>query len=208
MALFNLNKYKTILIDFDGVIANTNIIKGSNIFNAAQTFVCLEDAENFRKYFTANNGVPRELKASEFFKNPELEDKVLALYNKLNTNLLNAELAPGLVDFLKKTNDLDLVVLSGGDFNEVTSYLSFHKLLEFFSSVLCGPKTKNENLNSLNLNNQALFIGDSLHDYEVAVHNNLDFIFMYGWSQDEYINNTISKDLTMIRDFVELMEKL
>lgn len=210
MTKFDFTNFRSILIDFDGVIANTNLLKEENIYRAASNFVDHKAADSFKKYFVARNGLPRELKTHLYFNDVVLEKKILASYRKFNRNLLLAELAPGIENFLEKFKTYYLVVLSGGDFKEVLSYLQHHQILHFFSDVLCGPKTKDENLKSISILNHraAVFIGDSIHDYEVALRNKLEFIYMFGWSQDQNITNSLGADVISVCDFNDFVEMI
>ena len=85
--------------------------------------------------------------------------------------------------------------------NNQCSYIHY-PLLRFFQKrglshyfdVIAGcPRTKVEILKDINIQQPAIFVGDSKYDYESAIAMNLDFLFLYqftefqGWR--EYFRN-------------------
>jgi phosphoglycolate phosphatase-like HAD superfamily hydrolase len=184
-----MSKYKHIYLDFDGVVCDTNELKKRNIFLATSRFVNSKEALAFTDYFTKNNGLPREKKIFNYFHEHELGKKILDLYNILNKNLIEAFLIEGLVDFLNENKRVPMSILSGGDRTEISEYLKEKSIIAFFDNIFCGPNTKEENLLSTQISRPALFIGDSAHDYEVAKKFKLDFIFLYGSSQETQWNH-------------------
>ena len=77
------------------------------------------------------------------------------------------------------------MVLSGGDFTEIKDFLKLHGLDTYFSAILAGPLTKGEHLGRITIERPAVFIGDSIHDFEVSEDFGLDFIFMSGYTRVE-----------------------
>jgi len=198
----NKPQYNNIFVDFDGVISNSNELKKQNILKAATTYLSVSQTKDFVSYFTSNNGIPREKKIYSYIKDVKIADKILIDYNKLNVSLLNAPLINGVEEFLKKNTQTKIIVLSGGDLEEISKYLAFHLIDIFFTDILCGPKTKEDNIKNYNLSYPALFIGDSLHDYEIAQKFNFDFVFMFGATQEAEWQNHIFKNTLFIKDFI------
>lgn len=196
-----LDQFDTIFFDFDGVVCDSNLIKRDNIKRACIACgVSAKKSDEFVSYFTSRNGVPRERKTKLFFKDYALSNRILKAYAENNTNLLKAPLLPGLIPFLKKTTNKRCLVLSGGNFKEITNYLKKYNLYTFFEQILCGPASKEENLNQLGDYGNAFFIADSSHDYEVARSFNLPFVFMFAatqmsdWKTREFVNTLVTKD--------------
>lgn len=183
----DFTNYKTVIFDFDGVIVDSNEIKKQAITTAAKAHSNSDYAENFVEYFICNNGIPREIKINKFYPNSLTSQSILADYNKaLEQSISTMALTEGFADFivaLKRQANPQCYVLSGGTQSEVRRIIDYHKLGALFVEIYGGPLTKNENIQKIPLNEKTLFIGDSIVDYEVAVQNNIDFAFMYGYSQ-------------------------
>ena len=98
---------KNIFIDFDGVICDSNEIKKGNIEAAAALYVDKKTARTFREYFIANNGLPRDLKTKEFFK----EDVVNLLGGASSIlNSFREEVEERIKDRVEKViNKLDII---------------------------------------------------------------------------------------------------
>lgn len=193
-----------IFIDFDGVIADTNNIKKTNISSAYYNITGNYNKE-FVKYFTENNGIPRELKLKKFINNDILEHKILHEYSALNDSLLNANINQGLISYLKKNRNKDVFILSGGDYKEIELFLIKKNINKYFNKILCGPKTKDENLKSIEITENDLFIGDSKHDYSVAKNNCLKFIFMTNYTQEKSPFEFLDKSVLIVKNFEELI---
>lgn len=181
--MLNNNNFNQIFLDFDGVICDSNSLKAENIFKASSIFTDENNAKKFTEFFIKNNGIPREYKTIQYFRNEILAEKILVEYEKLNENLIDAVLNPGLLEFLEFYDFKEIFILSGGSKYEIKEYLNKKNIVDYFDAIFCGPKTKEQNLKNINIAYPALFIGDSVHDYEVAKKFNLDFIFMYGATQ-------------------------
>lgn len=178
-----MEQYQHILLDFDGVVCDSNSIKSENILLAAKQYTDEDTARKFQTWFTKQTGIPRERKTNSFFKDENISGQILSAYERLNERLINAEIMPGIKDFLSINKNIPFIILSGGNKKEIESYLKKHDLLQFIELILCGPATKEENLKKYPLHGKTLFIGDSLYDFEVAQKFFFDFIFLYGYTQ-------------------------
>ena len=201
----DLVNYNQIFLDFDGVISDSNELKSKNILKASLNYLNPTLAIKFVEYFTSNNGIPREKKVYEYFSDNILANEILLSYNELNKNLINAPIIEGVVDFLYEYRDIPIYILSGGDRSEIEEYLFFNSIQQCFQKVLCGPETKEQNLASIHITTPALFIGDSLHDYEVSKKFNLDFIFLFGASQVENYDKIELPDDKKFDNFTSLI---
>lgn len=201
----NIKKYENVIFDNDGVLLDTNRHKEKNILKVVSRITGRREAEDFVRYFTQNNGIPREIKISKFFS-PTKTENILREYNSLNRGtLVHAETTAGLVSFLAKLHSCKIkaYVLSGGDEAEIIYVLTQKGLLGHFKQVNGGPKTKEENFLDLNLKGPSLFIGDSQVDYSLAKQLGIDFVFMYGYTQflswQDFFKNI--EGVTIIKDF-------
>ncbi len=207
--MIKYNLYDNIVLDFDGVIVDSNHTKQRCIQFASEDICDLKKQDDFVSYFVQNNGVPREYKINIFFKEEDAI-KVLSRYNEcLKNTLYKIEPTKGVREFLDllKFYKKNIHILSGGDGAEVSTLVDKFFQEELFSSIMCGPKTKEENLDEIRLSGKTLFIGDSLKDYEVANKYGFDFIFMYGYTQFEEWNEFFKdKNILMtIKDFSVLV---
>lgn len=203
--MVNFKKYDEIILDFDGVILDSNLIKEKAIQQSSAKHLNTQKCHEFVQYFIGNNGLPREIKIAKYFDEKQSQ-LVLNDYNSiLNEQLEKASFTNSLDLFLNNLNYYNLkpYVLSGGDENEINQLLEKRNYFNKFKKVMGSPKTKYENLDLLSLNGKILYIGDSKIDYEVAHKYNMDFIFMYGYTQfSEWRDFFSDKNILMsIKDF-------
>lgn len=207
--MINLKNYNNIILDFDGVILDSNFIKEKAISEIANKFLDNKRGKEFVNYFISNNGLPREIKIKKYFNDEKMYNEILNQYNSiLNIKLRDARFTTSFEVFLKKLDfyNLSSYILSGGDEKEIISLLENRDLLKIFTGIMGGPLTKYENIDNLKLNGKTLYIGDSKIDYEVADKYNFDFIFMYGYTQfKEWKEFFRDKDILMsLKDFFVL----
>jgi phosphoglycolate phosphatase-like HAD superfamily hydrolase len=198
---------KNIFIDFDGVICDSNEIKKGNIEAAAALYVDKKTARAFREYFIANNGLPRDLKTKEFFKEDMQvpTEKILEEYTKLNVNLLDAPLNTGLIRFLKKNSNDTVYILSGGSREEIEEYLEKQGIRDYFYEILSAPTTKIEHLKNIERRPHDFFIGDSRYDCLAATGSGVNFIFMKGLTQEAPPFKFLSTDDQVVENFIDLL---
>ena len=201
----DIEKYNTFIFDFDGVIIDSNFVKKEAIYKSVINYSDIETSKKFVQYFIDNSGIPREKKIKHFFSESislKIKDKYEEILEKTykNTNLI-----PGVVSFINKLkkNNKDILIISGGDPKEIKSILKIKKIDYYFSHVYGGPLTKEENFKISNSKEPILFFGDSKHDYLVSLTLNLDFIFVYGYTNQinwrEFIDINQCKEI--IKDF-------
>ena len=203
--MIDFKNYHEIILDFDGVILDSNMIKEKAIKESSEKYLDKKKCDEFVQYFISNNGLPREMKITKYFdeKHSQL---VLNDYNSmLNKQLEKASFTKELDSFLDKLNyhNLKPNILSGGDENEINQLLKERNYIDKFEKIMGGPLTKYDNIDNLDLNGKILYIGDSKIDYEVASKYNFDFIFMYGYTQfSEWKDFFKDKNILMsIKDF-------
>lgn len=182
----NFGIYDEIILDFDGVILDSNMIKENAVRKAASLYLDEAGCDEFTDYFVGNNGIPREIKIRKFFPEEASFIKVLDEYNSLLDKLLaEAKYTEGFEGFLNKLAYYGKKphILSGGSREEIAGLLERRGIKDSFKSIMGGPLTKFENLDKAGIKGKVLYIGDSRIDYEVAVKYGFDFIFMYGYTQ-------------------------
>lgn len=207
----DIRAFRNIVFDFDGVIADSNVIKEENIRRSAETFCDQEKLDKFLEYFVGNNGTPREGKVLKFF-DEKTSAAILDRYSKLNVETLNeTDMVNGFMNFLDIVIELDCTryVISGGDQSEVEAVLKYWNIADKFDGIYGGPRTKEEHVSSLNLEGKTMFIGDSQKDFEVAQEFGMDFIFMYGYTQFKNWKNFFEDkhSVHITRDFETLLHQ-
>jgi len=179
-----LSKYKEILFDLDGVLANTNETKRRNILAAAIT-VDPNKAKAFTAFFTANNGITRERKIAIWY-NPTDAQNLLLQYNALNAATLNeCKLLPGAARLLHKlhANDVTVHIFTGGDEQESITLCEATEISRLVAGIHGGPRSKSENVYAGSHQKPAIFFGDSRADYDFAIEHGFNFVFVYGNTQ-------------------------
>ena len=198
-------EYDVYLFDFDGVIFDTNFIKKNAIYSASKEFLHSKKLDKFIDYFLFNSGIPRDIKISKFF-NKKKSEIIKKNYSKiLNGKLIQSKKIPGVVTFLNKikNKNKEIHILSGGNKDEIIKILDKNKMLKYFNQILTSPSDKQSNLDKLDLDKNIIFFGDSYHDYNLALKNNIDFVFVYGFTIQYDWKNLINKNkcLSIIKNF-------
>ena len=187
MKLF-MDKYKTIIMDCDGVILDSNLIKSKAFYQVAIPF----GEDNANKLVTINKkygGVSRYEKIHMFMNDIlQIEDQVLEedLIKQFGyicvDELMKCDFTPGLIKFLERTRDKDVFVVSGGSQNELRNIFNKRRLSKYFEGIYGSPETKKDLVEMLRddilINSPYVFIGDSRGDYDAAESIGADFIFM------------------------------
>lgn len=187
-------KYKTLVFDCDGVILNSNRIKTDAFQFAALPYG--EDAANqLVRHHVRNGGISRYKKFEYFFDaiaNPKQDFGLEVLLNRfaeaVTQGLMECDVADGLAELRERTEHATWTIASGGDRSELNEVFARRGLDHLFDGGIHGsPEPKDEILARLErdgtLQRPALFLGDSVYDYEVARNTSIDFLFLSGWSE-------------------------
>jgi len=215
----NLSKYQTIIFDCDGVILNSNFQKIEAYRNTAIRYGANENqADQLAQHHIKLTGISRYVKFKYFLKEIMGEEILEASMNKLvktlNEEVIkllnNCEIASGLKELKSKTSKVKWMVASGGDQDELR-FLFKEKNIDFYfqDGIFGSPSSKHEIIeNKLKENSflPALFLGDSLYDIQTAQKYNLDFIFVYGWTDfDEWKKICQKNELNYIEKIHDLI---
>lgn len=187
--------YKTFVFDCDGVVLNSNRVKTDAFYQAALPYG-ESAAQALVNYHVQHGGVSRYKKFAYFLENLVTPDKVGpdldALLNRyaseVREGLISCDIAPGLETLRKKTPEARWLIVSGGDQAELREIFSVRGIAELFDGGIFGsPDTKDEilsrELESRNITQPALFLGDSKYDYLAARDASIDFVFLSDWSE-------------------------
>lgn len=192
-------RYTTLVFDCDGVVLDSNKVKTEAFYQATLPYG-KSAAQAMVDYHVANGGVSRYKKFAHFLEQiaphhaeqqgPDLEALLQTYAGYVREGLLSCEVAPGLEALRQKTPNARWLIVSGGDQTELRDVFASRGIAEWFDGGIFGsPDTKDEilarELASGNIQQPALFLGDSKYDYHAASAAGLDFVFLSGWSEVE-----------------------
>jgi len=192
-----IQTYKTIVYDCDGVILNSNVVKTKAYFRTAKSLGATDqEAQALVDYHVKLGGVSRYHKFDyylrEILKKPATKVAIKTLLDEFSRELeevlMTCEVTKGLDGLRAATPNTNWLILSGGDQQEIRNLFEKRNLAHLFDGGLFGsPDNKDEVLArekaNGNIKTPALFIGDSKYDYEAATHAGLDFVFMSDWTE-------------------------
>jgi phosphoglycolate phosphatase-like HAD superfamily hydrolase len=204
----NFSKYKTLIFDCDGVLLDSNFKKSEAYRMAALDYGATDlQADRLVKHHIENTGISRYVKFEYFLKEimcqkflkKNFEFLIKALNKHVLNVLIDCEVAEGLGKLREKTRNQNWMVMSGGDQNEVRNILQEKKIDHYFNYGIYGsPDSKKDIVSQHQKSNKnfnpALFFGDSLYDIKIAKEFDLDFIFMYGWTDYKNWKSTVQKE--------------
>ena len=196
---FNLDNYQTVIFDCDGVVLNSNLIKAKCFYLSVKD---LGDklAKDFINYHKNQGGLSRLKKYDYLIDNilPKykiivkdkklLHKELISKYESLlKSQILKADLSPFLIKLREQNNSVDWIMISGSDQIELREILKKKGIYEFFNLGIYGsPSTKEslikENIIQNKIKFPAIFLGDSKLDYYSAKKYEIDFIFLYEWT--------------------------
>lgn len=191
----NLSKYNNFIFDFDGVICDSNHIKG-------ESFVELFSKSNIKimdyvyNFHLSNLSMPRNEKiailAKTIYKKKISNDDINLLIKKFSNNvrykISKINLNKGFFNLVKKirSKNKKIILSTASPKNEIDRILKEKKIYEFFDYIYGSPDSKHIHFkkiffNSNFSNKNTIFIGDTFKDYEVANKFSVDFYL--------YLNN-------------------
>ena len=215
----NLNKYHTIIFDCDGVILNSNFQKIEAYRNTALTYgASKSQAEELVEHHIKLTGISRYIKFEYFLKEimgEEVTDSSMSkLVKNLNTEVINllkdCEVTSGIEKLKAKTKISIWMVASGGDEEELRFLFKEKNIASYFEGGIYGSPSSKYEIVEERLKDKnflpALFLGDSLYDIQTAQKYNLDFIFVYGWTDlDDWKRICDKNRLTYIEKIEDLI---
>jgi len=211
---------KNILFDFDGVIADSVNVKTEAFYNMYLPYG-KEIAEKVKEHHLNNGGMSRFHKFLHYHKtylNEDINDSQISqLANDFShlvlDGVVNSPLVPGILAFLKANyKRKKFWIITGTPTDEIKIILDRKNLTKYFIDSFGSPQLKSAwtklvlKDNQLN-NDETVFIGDALADYEAAVSNNIGFILRL---TEENINlfSTKNNILLKINDFINFEQNL
>lgn len=193
----DLKKYKSMVLDCDGVVLDSNVVKTEAYFRTAKNLGATDaQAQALVDYHVKLGGISRyhkfEWYLREVLNQPVTEQAVQALLDEfareLEVGLMQCAVAEGLETLREATTQANWMILSGGDQQEIRTLFVKRDLAKYFDGGLFGsPDNKDtvlaREIATGRLQFPALFIGDSKYDFEAATRAGLDFVFLSDWTE-------------------------
>jgi len=183
-------KYRHLIFDFDGVLAESNEIRFTGFRLLFQDYP-VKAVDGFMQYVRSNGGISRYEKIRYFFERvyktaPISDNEVTRLamkYSELvKQQVIEAPPVNGAMEFLSQhAAGYDFAIVSGSDQEELREICRTRGIDRFFVEILGSPADKESNLSFLLSRTgwdreSCLFIGDSLNDFEAAQLNKIAFM--------------------------------
>ncbi|HQR50150.1 MAG TPA: HAD family hydrolase [Methylophilaceae bacterium] len=189
-----VNQYRTLVFDCDGVILDSNKVRAQAFYNCALPYGD-RHAAALREYHILHGGVSRYVKFEVLLRDmvgvPVTDEAMQALLHAFTTEatigLLQCEIAPGLQDLREATPHANWILVSGADQQELRHVFAQRGIAAWFDGGIFGsPSNKDDilarELAGGNLRKPGLFFGDSRYDHQAAARAGLDFVFMSEWT--------------------------
>ena len=217
--MLNLSKYKCAIFDCDGVILQSNAIK-TEAFREVLNIEPTELVDQFISYHKKNGGVSRYVKFEYYYREIKKEKftqdivntAIIRYADNIVAQLVDVDYIPGVIEIINYFNNHNIpcFVVSGGDEKELHNIFLQRNILDKFVKIFGSPVTKKQHILSMvkngSINLPAIFFGDARSDMEAANYMNLDFSFIYGFSEwGGGLEFAIANDIAYYRDFTELL---
>jgi phosphoglycolate phosphatase-like HAD superfamily hydrolase len=191
-----VEKYKTIVFDCDGVVLDSNITKIDSYFRTAKKLGSTDaQAQALVDHHVQFGGISRypkfvwyieEVLQQEATKEA-VQEYLEAFSLAVKKGLMRCKIADGLHELRNRIPDAKWLIVSGGDQQEIRDLFDNRELADLFDGGLFGSPDNKDTILSREIENgniqfPALFIGDSKYDYEASTRAGLDFIFLSDWT--------------------------
>lgn len=186
---------KSIIFDFDGVIAPTNLLKTEILTSCVKDIIGLEAAKDFANHHKNNGGISRFVKfrriIEKYNKNDQAyENLIKEAKLRIDESLLQISYEDGffeLISYLNKFN-IECSIISGAPTEDLQLLIKKWEVETFFSSVLGSPTLKKDHFleyRKKHHKEQIICIGDSPYDLECANTINAKFVLIYKYSENQ-----------------------
>lgn len=209
-------RYKAIIFDFDGVILDSVRIKTQAFADMYRPY----GDEVMRKVVTHhldNGGVSRIVKFqfyhSEFLRTQLSFKQVNELANQFSDlvfkKVLQADFVPGALEFLNEIQGKCPAFVATGTPEEEINRIVFQRNLgEYFREVHGSPATKQIICRDIMKrygwkNEQVLFVGDSMTDYEAAIEVAINFVGVKNQTTSFPTGTTCISNLMELKEIIK-----
>lgn len=184
-----LEKYKVILWDFDGVIMDSMPVRDKG-FQLVLEHYPNEQVDELMKFHRGNGGLSRYVKFRHFFntiRNEEISDERIGeLAAKFSEVMLDHLLDEKLfirdsLDFIRDNHQkFEMHIVSGSDGTELNHICRSLSIANYFKSICGSPTPKTQLVQNVLLENRydketVTLIGDSINDMDASRSNGIDF---------------------------------
>lgn len=183
------SKYKYIIFDFDGVLAESNEVRFEGFQLLFKNYPDTQ-VNKLVEYAKLNGGISRYEKIRYFFesiRNESISDESVQDFAKQYSYLVKQKVigafpVKGSLEFLNRYKDKYVFsIVSGSDQNELRDVCKERRIDNFFVEILGSPVSKDKNIFDLLFKrewkkNLSLYVGDSINDLHAAQSNGIDFI--------------------------------
>ena len=206
--------FKAIILDFDGVILESLDIKTRAFLKVYHDYP--EYADEIARYHLQNGGVSRYKKFVHINNNiigipitdSEIEEMAKTFSEAVVDEMLKCPFVDGALEFLDKYSVIaGLYVASGTPQEELRLILQKRGLTKYFSGVFGTPASKPQIIQEILaidniMNDEAVFVGDAMSDYEGAKDADVPFIARINNQTPD--NPFLKMDITSVNDLKEL----
>jgi len=207
-------KYRNIIFDFDGVLAESVHIK-TQAFSQIYSEYGENIANKVVKHHKANGGMSRYEKFPYYHKNFLNIDLSEEDINQLSDDfsklviegVINAEEVNGALLFLKKNDKrCKYWIVSATPENEIIKIAKKRGIDGLFVKIFGSPEKKPNIVKKILIDyniskNETVFLGDAMSDLEAAKINNIDFILRSTIENKSLFKN---KNMDRFTDYYEL----
>jgi len=207
-------KYKNIIFDFDGVLAESVHIKTQAFYKMYEPFG-VNVAEKVVQHHKTNGGMSRFEKFPFYHKtflnldlnNNDIESLTTMFSNIVVLDVINSNEVRGATWFLKKYSNENKWIVSATPKDEIRKIIKKRNMDNHFIKVYGSPDGKTSIVEKIIYDNklvrdETIFLGDALSDYKAAIENNIHFYLRLTPENKFLFSNTM--DLTRFKDFYEL----
>lgn len=185
-----MKEFDVILWDFDGVIMDSMPIRDKG-FEVTLSKYPKHQVQQLLDYHRINGGLSRYVKFRYFYeeilKEPISDEVVLSYASRFSEVMMELLIDERLLindslNFIKKYyKQVPMHIVSGSDGSELNIICERLNIAKYFKTIQGSPTPKKELVKNLIFEckyalSKVALIGDSINDYEAALHNNIVFI--------------------------------